>query len=132
MKKINTVKTVMNEAGPLILKRVKQALGCFAILVFLFCALWIYQLHIVSKMVSRPLAGRDLGNGVTVEVWWEVYDGARIPMIGWLNIGFPQGVSARYRLNGTEYRKSLDIVEDAFNTSNMPEPIREVLAVNLR
>ena len=127
MKKINTIETVMKEAGPLILKRVKQALACFAILIALFFALWAYQLHIVSKMVSRPLAVRDLGNGVTVEVWWEIYDGARTPLIGWLDIDFPNSVSARYRLNGTEYRQSLDIVEDAFNPSNMPQPIREVL-----
>ncbi|MEK0449140.1 MAG: hypothetical protein RL088_1408 [Verrucomicrobiota bacterium] len=117
----------MKEAGPLILKRVKQALACFAILIALFFALWAYQLHTVSKMVSRPLAVRDLGNGVTVEVWWEIYDRARTPLIGWLDIRFPNSVSARYRLNGTEYRQSLDIVEDAFNPSNMPQPIRDVL-----
>ena len=107
-------------------KGTKQALGCFSLMMLLLGVAWAYQLYTVHRMTSRPLATRELGSGVSVEVWWNPHY-ARVPMLGWLEIYLPQGVSARYRVDGVEYEQSLDIVEDAFKPHNMPESIREIL-----
>ena len=79
----------------------------------LFLAVWAWQIYRVFDLWLHPLAQRDLGHGVKVEVWKDRHRFDLFPIIGWLSCMPDQSLTARFSFGeGVIIERSYDVLWD--------------------
>lgn len=79
----------------------------------LFLAVWAWQIYRVLDLWLHPMAQRDLGHGVKVEVWKDRHSFDLYPIVGLVDIGFVDGITARFSFGeGVFIERSYDLLSD--------------------
>ena len=79
----------------------------------LFLAVWAWQIYRVFDLWLHPLAQRDLGHGVKVEVLIDRRPSDLFPVVGLLSVSYVDGITARFSFGeGVFIERSYDLLSD--------------------